>query len=185
MSQNPPEGEQAQERLKKREQGIQKYKEMLAECIANGDKLVPLWRNSLITSGTFTIATIRRWVYEGRFPFIKIGRRRYTSNKVLAQWILDGQKDKEVFCLGYTKTLSRISYQWKGIYKKAREVTNERRIAAGLPPLPEWQNDPPRDSVPPPEPVIENPPEPEPIVRKEVIVEDLMPSDEDLYSDPG
>jgi len=110
MSQNPPEGEQAQERLKKREHGIQKYKEMLAECIANGDKLVPLWRNSLITSGTFTIATIRRWVYEGRFPFIKIGRRRYTSNKVLAQWILDGQKDKEVFCLGYTKTLSRISY---------------------------------------------------------------------------
>ena len=177
-----PDGEKPA--LPTREEAIQKYKVMLAECIAKGDPLVPLWKNFFITSKTFTIATVRRWVYEGRFPWIKIGRRRYTSNKVLAQWILDSQQNPELFCLNYTKTPSKMSWQWKKLYQRARERTNERRKAAGLPPLPDWT----WDEKNPKAKVVEEQIISQPSVKPEIIIEDLLKqeaSDEDLYRDPG
>jgi len=79
------------------DEGPERYKRLLAEVIARGEPIVPISKCGFIKNKTFTRVTIEKWIHRGIFPCIKIGFRRYTADSVIAQWIADGQMDKEVF----------------------------------------------------------------------------------------
>ena len=187
MSQVEPEGgiEPPKRRQLVRDEVVKKYHALITKCIADGEKLVPLWRNYLITKKIVGKETIGRWVTYGYFPFIRIGNRRYTADSVIAQWLLDAQSDKTLFGHGYTKQMA----QCDAAYQKRRLEKNKRRIALGLPPLPNYNREAQERERLQAEAALreerERAQQPEPMPRKEIIVEGLMPSDEDLYSDPG
>jgi hypothetical protein len=79
---------------------VNKYHKLLADLIASGGAVIPISQCGLIKSGSFSSVTVQKWIDKGKFPFIKIGFRRYTSDSIIAQWIADGQSDEAVFGCG-------------------------------------------------------------------------------------
>lgn len=105
----------------------EKYRRMLTDIIANGGAVVPLSRVGLVTSGNFSAVTVQKWIDKGVFPFIKIGFRRYTHDSVVAQWLMDGQTNPDLF--GITgKYIGRRKGDPRAFKKSKKRIEQEKAI---------------------------------------------------------